>query len=111
MTIRDMVAAIQVEMRDTDLQPERAAQLLAKSSALLGNCLAEIREADYHYAVLLLKTMETEKVANRAKVKAEVTPEFQRKQEARDTKELVLEMSRALKYVLRAAAEEMSLTR
>lgn len=108
MTVRDLVASIQKEMLG-DLQPERAAQLLSKATALLGNCNAEIREADALYAQVLLGCLNSEAKANRARIIAETTPEFQRRQEARDTKELVIEMVRSLKYILRAAEEEMRL--
>jgi hypothetical protein len=111
MSVRELVKACQVEMRDTDIQPERAAVILAKLTALLGNCNAEIREADSAYAVVLLGYLDTEKKANRARILAETTPAYDRKREARDTKELVVEMVRSLKYCLRAAEEEMRLAR
>lgn len=111
MTIREMVKAIQVEARDTDLQPSRAAELLPKLTALLGNCNEEIREADHAYAVVLLRFLEADEAASRAKIRAETSLEFLRKREARDTKELVLELVRSLKYQLRSAEEEMRLSR
>ena len=110
-SVRDLVTAIQVEVRDTDLQPDRAAQLLAKLTALLGNIQAEIREAEHEYAVVLLQHLDGEDAANRAKIRAETTPQYLRKREARDAKELVVELIRSLKYILRAAEEEMRLTR
>jgi len=106
-----MVAAISTELRDTDVAPERAAQLLAKLTALLGNCNTEIRFADACYAEVLLTCLTTDEAASRAKIRAETTPQYQRKREARDTKELVIEMVRSLKYILRAAEEEMRLSR
>ena len=102
---------MQVEIRDTDLQPDRAADLLTKLTALLGNCNDEIREADAEYASVLLKHLELEDKANRAKIRAEISPEFQRKREARDAKELTVELIRSLKYYLRSKEEEMRLTR
>ena len=60
---------------------------------------------------MLLDHLEGSEAANRAKIRAETTPEFARKQEARDTKELVQEMVRALKYYLRSLEEEMRLAR
>lgn len=111
MSVREMVKAIQQEMLATDVQASRAAELLAKTTALLGNCLAEIREADAQYAQVLLGHLNADGPANRARIRAETTPEYQRKREARDTKELVTEMSRSLKYIIRAAADEMQLTR
>ncbi len=111
MSVRDMVAAIQTELRTSDVQPDRAAQLLAKLTSLLGNCNGEIRVADTEYAVVLLQYLDADEAASRAKIRAECSPEFLRKREARDTKELVVEMLRSLKYVLRSAEEEMRLSR
>lgn len=112
MSVRDMIRAIQREIRDTvDLQPDRAVELLNRLTALIGNCNDEIREADAAYAVVLLAHLESEEAANRARIRAETTPEFQRKREARDIKELAVELSRSLKYYIRSKAEEMGLTR
>ena len=111
MTIREMIHGYQKEIRDSDLQPERAAELLTKLTALMGNTNDEIREADAAYAVVLLKCLDTEEKANRAKIRAEISPEYQRKREARDTKELVLELVRSLRHYLRCLQEEMRLAR
>lgn len=112
MTVREMVRAYQQEIqRAEDLQPERASELLARLTALIGNCNDEIRAADSEYAVTLLHWLDTEAKANRARIRAEISPEFRRKQEARDTKELVIELSRSLKYFLRAKSDEMQLSR
>lgn len=110
-TVRDMVRAVQREVRDTpDLLPDRAAHLLMRLTALLGNVNDEIREADAEYAVVLLQHLDSEEAANRAKIRAETTPAFQRKQEARNTKELAMEIVRSIKYFLRVKEEEMRLT-
>ena len=109
-TVRGMVAIAQTEIRDTpDLGPERARVLLAHLSALIGNCNDEIRMADAAYAVVLLTAMRSEDAANRAKVAAECSPEYARKREARDTKELVIELVRSMKYLLNSYSEEMRL--
>lgn len=103
-----MVKAVQLEVRDkaTDLLPNRAAELLIHVSALLGNINDEIRLADLEYAVRLLEELEKDQAANRAKIRAECTPAYVRKREARDTKELALELVRSLKYYLKAKDEE-----
>jgi hypothetical protein len=107
-----MVRALQKEIGDTpDLPPERARVLLNDMTRLIGNCNAEIRDADAAYAAHLLSCLDAEDKANRAKIRAETSPEFARKREARDTKELVVEMSRSLKYYLRSLEEEMRLAR
>jgi len=112
MTVRELVKGYQREIQQTaDLQPDRAADMLMQLTSLLGNCADEIREADSEYAVTLLGFLDSEKKANRARIKAEISPEFRRKQEARDTKDLVVELSRSLKYFLRAKSEELQLAR
>jgi hypothetical protein len=112
MTVRDLVRQMQTEIRDTsDLQPIRAAELLTKLTALLGNCNDEIREADHAYAVVLLQFLDANEAANRARIRAETSMPFVRKREARDTKELVIELVRSLKYFLKAKEEEMRLSR
>ena len=108
MTVRGFVREIQVEVRETvDLLPDRAAELLNRLSALYGNISDEIRAADAAYAVVLLQHLETSEKANRAKIRAETTPEFARAREARDTRELAIELSRALKYFLRVKSDEL----
>jgi len=109
VTVREMIHEIQVEVRESDLQPDRAAELLNRLTALLGNINDEIREADMAYAIRLLQCLDSEEKANRAKIMAETTSEYSRKREARDVKELALEMCRSLKYYLRAKEEELRL--
>ncbi len=112
MSVREMVSAVQAEVRDTaDLLPDRAAWLLLRLTSILGNCADEIRAADHAYAVVLLRFLEADEAANRAKIRAETSLEYLRKQEARNTKELVVELARSLKYFLKTKEEEMRLTR
>lgn len=110
-SVRQLVAEMQTEIRETDIQPERARVLLTKLSSLLGNCNDEIRVADAEYASVLLEYLGTEDAANRARIKAETSPAYQRKRIARDTKELVVELVRSLKHYLRSVSDEMQLSR
>jgi hypothetical protein len=107
VTVRSLVKSAQREIAAGNLLPLRAAELLTQLTALLGNVAEEIREADLDYARVLLVHLESEEAANRAKIRAETTPEYQRKREARDTRELVLELIRSLKYLLKTQQEEM----
>ena len=107
-TVRDLVKGYQHELRHAvDLQPKRAAEMLAELSALTGNVLEEIREADAAYRLKLMDEMAAQTKANRARIVAETSPEFARRQEARDVRELVQEMIGSLKYFLRAKEEEL----
>jgi len=110
-TVREMVRQIQVEVRGGDLPPDRAREVLNTLTSLIGNCNDELREADMNYNVVLLKHLDTDEAANRAKIRAETTPEYARKREAKDTLTLVIEMVRSLKVVLKSQQEEMGLTR
>ena len=111
-TVRHLVKQCQLEIRDSsDLLPERAAVILNTLAALLGNCNDEIRQADADYARVLLVHLKAGGAANRARIEAETTPEFERKRAARDTKELTVELMRSLKYFLKSKAEELQLSR
>ena len=110
-TVRDHIRAIQAEVGRGDVLPTRGNELLMRATALLGNVTDEIRAADAAYASVLLVCLDSEERANRAKIRAEITPEFQRRQEARDTKDLLRELIASLKYFLRSQQEEMRLSR
>ena len=108
-TIRDMVRAIQIELRDGEVAPSRARELLIELTALSGNCSTEMREADAHYNGVLLRMLDGEEAANRATIRAKATPEYARAREATDTYKLVMEMIRTLKKVLSSIEQEMRL--
>lgn len=111
MSVRELIKQMQTEIRGvSDLQPTRAAELLLKLTALLGNCADEIREADHAYAVVLLQFLDADEAANRARIRAETSLPFLRKREARDTRELAVELVRSLKYFLKSKEEEMRLS-
>lgn len=106
-TVRSMVRDIQREVLETaDLQPDRAAELVNRLAALFGNVNDEIRAADAEYAAVLLACMKQEGAANRGRLLAETKPEYQRRQEARHTKELLDELKSSLKYYLRSKSRE-----
>jgi hypothetical protein len=112
MSVRELVKGCQREIRESsDLLPDRAAELLLMLASLLGNCADEIRAADADYATVLLAHLDAETKANRATIRAETSPEYQRRQEARDTKDLIVELVRSLKYFLRVKSEELQMAR
>ena len=106
LTVRDIIKDIQKEVQRGDLKAPRAAEILTELAALIGNCNDEIRNRDMEYNKKLLVCLETEEKANRAKIKAEISPEYQAKREARDTKELAIELIRSIKYFLKSLEEE-----
>jgi hypothetical protein len=110
-SVRERIKVIQVELRDTDVLPMRAREMLIELTALWGNCNDAVRSADAEYSVVLRDCMLAESKANRARIVAETSPAYARKREARDTTELAQEMIRSLKYYLRSSEEEMRLAR
>lgn len=111
MTVRALVHAMQTEIRDQELTPARSCELLAKLTALIGNCNDELRHADLAYKPVLLRHLEGTEAANRARIRAECSPEYARCREAKDTRELVVEMVRSLKKLIAAQQDEMRLSR
>jgi hypothetical protein len=110
-TIRGQIFKIQDEVGTGDVLPERGAVLLMMSTALLGNVLDEIREADMAFNVVRLACLDAEEKANRAKIRAETTVEYARKRAARDTRSLLDGLIASLKYHIRLQTEELRLSR
>ena len=80
--------------------------MLTKLTALLGNIADEQREADLAYAQVHLALYEQHQAASRARLYAEVTPEYARRREAKDCGVLATELIRSLKMFLRTKSEE-----
>lgn len=111
MSVRDRIKAIQVQLRDEAISPAVARVALVQLTALLGNVNDEQRFADHEYKLVLLGCLQGDEAANRARIRAEVTPQYQRLMEAKDTAELVVEMIRSCKAYLKSLDEEMRLAR
>lgn len=111
MTVRERVRAIQKELRDGAITPDMARESLVTLTALLGNVNDEQRLADAEYKLVLLECLQSESKANRARILAETSTQYQRAREAKDTRELVIEMTRSCRAYLRSLDEEMRLSR
>ena len=111
MTIRERIREIQVKTRDQAMTPAMARDFLVTLTALLGNVNDETREADVNYKRVLLNCLDTEEKANRARIRAETSAEYLRAREAKDTRDLVIEMIWSCKAYLRSLDEEMRLSR
>jgi hypothetical protein len=112
MTVREMISAIQHEVRDEpDLQPHRACQILNRLGALTGNCLDAIRLAEHDYNLEIMGHIDCGDSNARAKAKAQVTPSYQALREAQDALKLTETMIASLKYHIRVAGQEMELSR
>jgi hypothetical protein len=112
MSVREMVTAARIEMRDSSaLTPGQVRELLARLTSLIGNVNAESRDRDIAYNVVLDSLRVELGSAAAARIKAGTTEEYRRAREAEDTKEEVLESVRSLKKWLESLDNEMKLTR
>lgn len=111
LSVRDRIRVIQKELRDGALTPDLARESLVTLTALLGNVNDEQRLSDAAYKTVLLGCLNTHAKANRARIEAETSPEYQRAREAKDTASLVVEMVRSCRAYLRSLDEEMRLAR
>lgn len=110
-TVRSLVNTIKQEILSGDLTPHRASALERTLTALLGNILDEQRAADSCYAEVYAKHMREEGKANRAKVLAETSAEFHRKQAVKDTYTLATQLIISLRGMVRMVTEELRQTR
>jgi hypothetical protein len=110
-TIRERIKNIQKEVLKGAFTPDMARENLMQLTALLGAVNDEQRQADHEYKLVLLGCLQGDEAVNKARIRAEVTPQFQRAEEARDTESLVLEMIRSMKVYLKSLDSEMHLTR
>jgi hypothetical protein len=112
VSVREMVTAARVEMRDSSaLTPGQVRELLARLTALIGNVNAESREADMAYNRMRVLMLAEHGSAVAARFHADTTPEYLRAREAKDTKEEVIESVRSLKKWLESLDAEMGLSR
>lgn len=110
-TIRQIITEIRDELREGDVLPDRAAEMLTTLSAVLGNVSDEIRKRDLAYNQKLLECYHSEVKANRAKILAETSPEYQTMRQARDIEKEAVGMIQSLKYYLKVKEREFMHTR
>lgn len=111
MSVRERVREVQKLLRAGSPTPDQVREALVTVTALLGNVNDELREADHEYKLVLLGCLQGDEAANRARIRAEVTPQYVRAREAKDTRDLVVELIRSSKTYLRSLDTEMQLSR
>jgi hypothetical protein len=109
VTVRSLLAGIQREVLDTDLQPDRAAELLTKLTALYANVLAEVTRREMAFNEVLLRQLDDNQPAAKAKIRAQATDEYDDLRQAKDAEKSTLQLIQSLKLVLRMKNEEMRL--
>ena len=110
MTVRERISGIQKELANGALTPDLARESLVRLTSLLGNVHDAQRKADHEYKLVLLGCMAGGEAANRARIRAEVSEQYQAAAE-KDLANLVQEMIRSCKAYMRSLEEEQRLTR
>lgn len=107
MNIKGLIRGYNEEILNHDLTPSRASDILCEVSSLLGNITDEIKRTEIEYNRVLLKFLEEEPKANRAKIKAECSPEYEAKLNAKNTMLVATQLIGSLKYYLREKESEL----
>lgn len=111
MTVRDRIARINAEQLKGGTTPAQAAQWQSVLGALSGSVLEEIREAEGDYHVVYAQLLDSEGKANRAEIKAKLSPEWKRLRLAKDTLTLIESMTQGLRAIQFAERTSEKLTR
>lgn len=104
--VREMISEYRAEVLKQDIDGERAAKIISELAVLLANVNEQIRTAMIIYNQILAKTLAVEKSAARARILAEITPEYIDFKTKKDLKEEVVELIRGLKYYVNAKKDE-----
>ena len=105
-TNREFLDQFKDEIKQTDLDPHRANEILSTVTSLYGNLVDDLKATKLAYNTVLLACLHSEKSANRATIKAETSPEYQAFFEAQTTLKYADKISSFLKGYLRMKKEE-----
>jgi len=89
-----------------DLQQPEASQYLVELSALMGNVNLELIGRQMAFNKKKLEYLDEIKSVAKADVKARTSDEYRLLEEVKGYKEVLLELTRALKYFLKALQDE-----
>jgi hypothetical protein len=101
-----MITAYRGEVSKGNLLPDRAATILTKVAALLGNVNEEILDKEMKYNKVYNDLLDSNEKANRAKIRGEGTEEYRALREAKNTFTEAIELMRSLKYYLKVKEDE-----
>jgi hypothetical protein len=108
-TVRSLIGSIQVEVRDTEVDPGRAAELVTKLTVLYAAVLDVVTKREMEFNEVLSRLMDEDMPANRAKIRAQTTDEYQALREAQNVEKSTLQLIQSLKTLVKLRQEEMRL--
>ncbi len=111
MTSAERIAAMEVEMSETEVSPARASEMLMQATAIHAGYVREATQRELVYNHVLNAYMSGDEAAARATIRAKASDEYAAWQKARDEAGICLEHVRSLKKFLEHQREEMRLAR
>lgn len=111
ISVRERIKKIQRDFIAAKPPASTAREYLIELTALSGNVADEVRESESSYREVLANALSEEGKANRAKMRAERSPEYARYREAQDTADLVKQLIISCRAYLRSMDEEARLAR
>jgi hypothetical protein len=105
------VRSIETHLSDGSLAPSSAREFLVNLTALGGMVIDEVRRAELTYNYVLLNCLSGEEAANRAKIRAQCSPEYAQYREAKDLSEQIKQLIISCRGYLRSLDEEARLAR
>jgi hypothetical protein len=111
MSVRELVGAIRKEVIAGNVSPQRAGDLAAQLSALLGNITDEVLKAEMAYNEKFVALIAEHEAKARAEIYAKATEEYRRLRGAEGMHTDTLEMVRSLRKVQDTYRAEIGATR
>lgn len=99
------------ELLPGDAPPSRLREILMTATSLYGYAVAETNRTEVAYTEVLAQCLDTEETANRAKIRAALSPESKAWKEAKVATKVAYELILSVKTVLKSADTEIGLSR
>jgi hypothetical protein len=109
--IKARVRAIEEKLADGSLEPATAREFLMALTGLGGPVANELRRTEMTYNHVLLTMLGGEEAANRARIRAQCSPEYGVYREAKDLSEQIRQLIISCRGYLRSLDEEARLAR
>lgn len=111
LSVRERVKLIQRQLVDTQMAPAIVRAVLMQLTGLTGYCADECRAAEFAYNLIEDRCLQEEGKANRAKLRAKTSKEYQRLREAQDLARVVEQLVISCRRYLTSLDTEMRLAR
>jgi hypothetical protein len=110
-SIRERVRAIEDKLADGTMEPATAREFMMALTGVGGPVADEVRRAEMVYNHVLLAFLSTDEAANRAKIRAQCSPEYNDYKSALDLSKQIQQLIISTRGYLRSLDSEAQLAR